>query len=358
MAQWREESKTEAKKLGFMTNKRALSANPRLSNVVMDPRSAEQVTSLSSMRTNQVRMDQPISLVVDIMEGRRIGMPEVPEGMCNYIVLKVELLKIAVLRGRTTLVADTRLLPMYSMFTESKGSKHTCWIDKFNISAFPLPYQCLIGIETGKPSLRLTLKQGTLNQGTLDAIDPANLFEMNGNNKEVRVNLTIKEGERSWSRMVPSLEPIVLKPTWYVWRSSSVRVKANPLVKLTVQLVETAKIPVVRDFLPYTMWPPMVLFTKKSRLDLMMEEEEQEEEKMFEGKLGDKLISYNPATLPRILGVFAGDYNRDFLQALGLVMGAPLIDRTGTLAVAKYDFSPDPTDPERRFSPFGWNDKK
>ena len=148
---------------------------------------------------------------------------------------------------------------------------------------------------------------------------------MNGNNKEVRVNLTIKRGERLSPKapMVPSLEPIVLKPTWYVWRSSSVRqarvtpMKDNPLVKLTVQLVETAKIPAVKDFLPYTMWPPMVLFTKKSRLDLMMEEEEQEEEKMFEGKLGDKLISYNPATLPRILGVFAGDYNRDFLLALG-----------------------------------------
>ena len=353
MAQWREKSKTEAKKLGFKTNKRALSENPSPS---MDPRSVEQVTSLSSMRTNQVRMDQPISLVVDIMEGRRIGMPEVPEGMCNYVVLKVEVLKIAVLRGRTTLVADTRVLPMYSIFTESRGSKHTCWIDKFNISAFPLPYQCLIGIETGKPSLRLTLKQGTLNQGTLDAIDPANLFEMNGNNKEVRVNLTIKEGERSWSRMVPSLEPIVLKPTWYVWRSSGVRqapMKDNPLVKLTVQLVETAKLPAVKDFLPYTMWPPMVLLTKKSRLDLMMEEEEQVEEKMFEGNLGDKLISYNAATLPRILGVFAGDYNRDFLLALGMVMGAPLIDRTGTLAVAKYDFSPDPTDPETRFSLFG-----
>ena len=74
---------------------------------------------------------------------------------------------------------------------------------------------------------------------------------------------------------------------------------------------------------------------------------------MLEGKLGDKLISYNPATLPRILGVFAGDYNRDFLIALELVMGVPLIDRTGTLAVAKYDFSPDPTDPESRFSLFG-----
>ena len=37
-----------------------------------------------------------------------------------------------------------------------------------------------------------------------------------------------------------------------------------------------------------------------------------------------------------------GDYNRDFLLALGLVMGGSLIDRTETLAVAKYDFTPDP----------------
>ena len=66
------------------------------------------------------------------------------------------------------------------------------------------------------------------------------------------------------------------------------------------------------------------------------------------GNLGSQLVSYNPATLPRILGVFAGDYNRDFLLAFGLVMGAPLIDRTGTLAVAKYDFAPDPLDPDRR----------
>ena len=200
MAEWREESKTKAKKLGLLTNKEALSVNPRLSIDVMDPRSAEQVTSLSSESENLVRMDQPISLVVDIMEGRRIGIPEVPEGYCNYVILKVEVLKIAVVRNRPTLVADNRQAPMYSMFTESRGSNHTCWIDKFNISAFPLPYQCLIGIKTRRLSLRLTLKQGTLGPGRHDTYPPASLFEMNGNNKEVRVNLTIKEGERSWSR--------------------------------------------------------------------------------------------------------------------------------------------------------------
>ena len=74
----------------------------------------------------------------------------------------------------------------------------------------------------------------------------------------------------------------------------------------------------------------------------MIEEQETPDEGKFEGKLGDQLISYNAASLPRILGVFAGDYNRDFLLALGLVMGGSLIDRTETLAVAKYDFTPDP----------------
>ena len=162
--------------------------------------------------------------------------------------------------------------------------------------------------------------------------------------EEIAINLTISlKSNFSWS-----LETIVLKPTWYQWRTDKGATN-DAFIKITAQLVETAKIPVMGDFLPYTEWPPMVLHTKKSRLDLMMEEEEEAEEKMFEGQLGNQLISYNPATLPRILGVFAGDYNRDFLLAFGLVMGAPLIDRTGTLAVAKYDFSPDQNDPETRF---------
>ena len=83
----------------------------------------------------------------------------------------------------------------------------------------------------------------------------------------------------------------------------------------------------------------MVLHTNKTRLELMQEEEEENDlEGRFQGELGTHLISYNSASLPRILGIFSGDYNRDFLLAFGLVMGCPLIDRTGTLAVTKYDF--------------------
>ena len=164
--------------------------------------------------------------------------------------------------------------------------------------------------------------------------------------KEIIVNLTPKSAHgpcpSTWT-----LDPVVLKPTWYQWRT--VRgANDDAFIKIMAQLVETAKVPSIEDFLPYTEWPPMVLHTKKSRLDLMIEEQETSEEEKFEGKLGDQLISYNAASLPRILGVFAGDYNRDFLLALGLVMGGSLIDRTQTLAVAKYDFAPDPVDPEKR----------
>ena len=49
------------------------------------------------------------------------------------------------------------------------------------------------------------------------------------------------------------------------------------------------------------------------------------EETPFSGDIGAQLISYNPATLPRILGVFSGDFNRDFMLAFGLIMGAPII---------------------------------
>ena len=42
-----------------------------------------------------------------------------------------------------------------------------------------------------------------------------------------------------------------------------------------------------------------------------------------------------------MLGVFTGDYNRDFMLAFGLVMGAPIVDRSGTLAVDHYRFEDD-----------------
>ena len=47
-------------------------------------------------------------------------------------------------------------------------------------------------------------------------------------------------------------------------------------------------------------------------------------------------MCYNPASLPGLLAISAGDFNQDFMLGLGLVMGAPLVDRTGTLSVAAH----------------------
>ena len=341
VADWRAQGKSEAKQLGFKPNKKAvlhpLNQSP---DVAKDPRSMNQAIQWDAPRANQVQKGSRLSLVVDIMEGRRIGMEELEAGMSTYVALKLEVLKSKQARSKTILQVDDSKEAMYSMFADSRGSAHCRWIDNFHMSAFPIDS----GLVTDKPYLRLTIKHGTLEASEF-ARHPSVVFEA-CTSKEIRVNLTLVLAN---TLGLDKLEAVVLNPTWYQWRTTR-GANDDAFIKITAQLVETAKIPSIKDFLPYTEWPPMVLHTKKSRLDLMIEEQEAPEEERFEGKLGDQLISYNPASLPRILGVFAGDYNRDFLLAFGLVMGAPLIDRTGTLAVAKYDFAPDPVDPERRFT--------
>ena len=339
VAEWRAQSKAEAKQLGFKPNKKAV-VHPlnQSTDVAKDPRSMNQASQWDAPKMTKLvpkSISIPLSLVIDIMEGRRIGMEELPTGMCNYVALKLEVLKSIQGRSRTVLQVDDGKEPMFSMFSDSRGSSRSRWIDSFHMSAFPVDS---IGMVTGTPYLRLTIKQGTLEKSE----DPQTVFEA-CQSKEIKINLTFEMA----STVSHLLQPVVLTPTWYQWRTGR-GANDDAFIKITAQLVETAKIPSMRDFLPYTEWPPMVLHTNKSRLDLMMEEEEEEEEQVFKGNLGSQLVSYNPATLPRILGVFAGDYNRDFLLAFGLVMGAPLIDRTGTLAVAKYDFAPDPLDPDRR----------
>ena len=339
VAEWRAESKAEAKQLGFKPNKRAVVHPLNLSpDVAKDPRSRDQAIQWDAPRANQVQKSNRLSLVVDIMEGRRIGMEELQAGTSNYVALKLEVLKSIQGRSRTVVQVDDRKEPMYSMFADTRGSGHSRWIDAFHMSAFPIDSSLV----TGTPYLRLTIKHGTLETSEFDR-HPSMVFEA-CSSKEIRVNLTLMLATTFGSN---KLEAVVLNPTWYQWRTTR-GANEDAFIKIMAQLVETAKIPSMKDFLPYTEWPPMVLHTKKTRLDLMIEEQEAGEEQRFEGKLGEQLISYNPASLPRILGVFAGDYNRDFLLAFGLVMGAPLIDRTGTLAVAKYDFAPDPDDPERR----------
>jgi hypothetical protein len=254
-----------------------------------------------------------VSLVVDIMEARRIGLENIDSEKeshgKNYVLIKYEVLDA---RGQT----DPSLRVHYAGFSEGRGSRHDRWIDSFHMAPFPWE---------DYPRVRITMKQGHLvNHHIGDAMAAYNACT----SKEIPVSLSYR-GAR-----------LLLPPAWYQWKTNAASAASDAFIKITAQLVETCKMPNVSDFLPYPQWPPMVLHTKKSRLDLMLEEEEQPDDTRFQGKLGDRLISYNPATLPRILDVFAGDYNRDFMLAFGLVMGAPLIDRTGTLGVAKYDFQP------------------
>ena len=115
--EWRAESKSEAKKLGFKPNKKAVAHELNQSpEVAKDPRSLEQSMKWDATRTAWVERGQKLSLVVDIMEGRRIGMDEVPAGMSNYLALKLEVLKDVSNGRRSVAMVDPEKEAMYSMF--------------------------------------------------------------------------------------------------------------------------------------------------------------------------------------------------------------------------------------------------
>ena len=139
MFEWRAESKSEAKKLGFKPNKKAVAHELNQSpDVAKDPRSLEQSMKWDATRTAWVERGQKLSLVVDIMEGRRIGMDEVPTGMSNYLALKLEVLKDVSNGKRSVAMVDPEREAMYSMFSEGHGSNYSRWIDSFHMSAFPV----------------------------------------------------------------------------------------------------------------------------------------------------------------------------------------------------------------------------
>ena len=56
--------------------------------------------------------------------------------------------------------------------------------------------------------------------------------------------------------------------TWLTCANKSCR------VRISVDLVRTDDIPDPADFIPYIQWPPMVIKTEKSRVQLMLEENE------------------------------------------------------------------------------------
>ena len=60
---------------------------------------------------------------------------------------------------------------------------------------------------------------------------------------------------------------VLLNPTWYKWLYS------NTYIKISAYLIPDSNLPKLDDFLPYTQWPPMILYTGKTRFELMIEEE-------------------------------------------------------------------------------------
>ena len=319
---FRKKSKKEANALGFLPNKRAV-AHPlnRAPESTKDPRSKRQAETWEA-EVNFRLIHRPffledggMSIVVDIIEARRIGEEALHDPWVNYICVKYETLPKGAAEDQ------------FQVFSESRGWSHERWIDDFRMAVFPLS-------NLQSSTFRVSIVFGTCDRENLSGWgfhgEEEALYKSPTSSKEIRVNLAYDGGNR-----------LLLKPTWFQWRKRR-SFDQDPFVKTSVQVVPTRKMPNLADFLPFPQWPSMILHTKKTRLDLMMEEEAADPEVPFDpGLLGSSLISYNPSTLPRMLGVFSGDYNRDFMLAFGLVMGAPIVDRSGTLAVDHYRFEDD-----------------
>ena len=306
--------------------KKKLHKNSNKLYFLKDPRSEQQARQWEEdAKRGPINQDlmysSTRSLVVDIIEARRIGTEVIAGHFHNYIIIKFDILDD---KGK---IKDPELNTQYQVEYDSRGWKYERWIDSFHMMIFTMPSTTM-----SEPyCYRVSMKFGTLDTNTWN-----NNYEelyANTSSKEIRINLAYKDPR--YQSVTKTFSKLM--PTWYQWRST------DKFIKISAQIVITELIPKFENFLPYTQWPPMILHTEKTRLDLMMEEEalNDDSETIFSGNLGTQLISYNPSTLPRILEVFSGDFNRDFMLAFGLVMGAPLIDRTGTLNVDKYDLSPD-----------------
>ena len=129
---FRKNSKKEAKELGFLPNKPAM-VHPlnKVPEQSRDPRSALQVQEWDN-KTWQRSAPSPLSVVVDIMEARRIGIIDLEGSNTNCIALKFEILTS---KG----LVDSSSSAKYRIFSESKGSRYERWIDNFHIAYFSLP---------------------------------------------------------------------------------------------------------------------------------------------------------------------------------------------------------------------------
>ena len=140
--EFRKQCKEEAKQLSFLPNKVAknhlLNYAPKQTK---DPRSEQQFKAWEENISDDTL--QPLhgsareageSFVVDIMEGRRIGLQECPPGVSNFVAVKFEIIS-----ANDDCEQRDKQHTQYRLATESRGWNHDRWIDKFRMLVFPLP---------------------------------------------------------------------------------------------------------------------------------------------------------------------------------------------------------------------------
>ena len=130
--QFRKQSKKEAKRLGFLPNKRAVIHplnKPPLQT--KDPRSEKQskqweLEAKYKLSPEMLEPGDKVSLVIDIMEARRIGMYEVFNPYSNYVVFKFEVVDD---RGKVENEDFDWVQPGFDFFQHMCNPSHLCCPD-------------------------------------------------------------------------------------------------------------------------------------------------------------------------------------------------------------------------------------
>ena len=123
-------------------------------------------------------------------------------------------------------------------------------------------------METRK--FRISMKYGTV-MNYMNYMNYEELYANCQQPREVHVNLsclsTAFSNPRLTMRSASGVALGLLNPTWYKW------LYTNTYIKISAYLIPDSNLPKLDDFLPYTQWPPMILYTGKTRFELMIEEE-------------------------------------------------------------------------------------
>ena len=276
--EFRKQCKEEAKKLSFLPNKVAknhlLNYAPKQTK---DPRSEQQFKAWEENISDDTL--QPLhgsareageSFVVDIMEGRRIGLQECPPGVSNFVAVKFEIIS-----ANDEYEQRDKQHTQYRLATESRGWNHDRWIDKFRMLVFPLPRTISKFKSKYSYKIGLSIKFGSMDdQAIKEKTAEAVYRTRHGRDISVKVNLSGTVINRDLISY-----KCKLRPTWFQWKGTGWH--TDTFIKISAQTINNSKLPTWADFLPYTQWPPMVLHTGRTRLELMVEEEQAADETEF-----------------------------------------------------------------------------